>query len=76
MSGMPEVTKRYLTPLEMSAQTGLSVHAIRRAIAAGEMPAIRMGRGRKGAIHVRCEVFEQWLLRKEQQGTEAGEAQQ
>jgi excisionase family DNA binding protein len=60
-----ETVRQYVTPKEMAAMTGLSLYAIRRAIAAGEMPVIRLGRGRSGAMHVRRAVFDQWLREKE-----------
>jgi len=73
---MGDTTRQYLTPREMAAIMGVHIGVIRRAIAAGEMPALRIGRGRSGAMHVRRAAFEQWLRHKEQQGTDAEEAQQ
>jgi excisionase family DNA binding protein len=60
-----EAVRQYLTPREMAKMTWLSVGAIRRAIANGEMSALWIGRGRGGAMHVRRAVFERWLLEKE-----------
>jgi len=74
MDGTPQQpqSRLYVTPAEMAQLTGLHIRTIRQAIAAGEMPALRMGRGRSGAMHVRREVFERWLLQKEQaRGQEA-----
>ncbi len=58
-------SRLYVTPAEMAQMTGLHIRVIRQAIAAGEMPAFRIGRGRSGAMHVRRAAFEEWLLRKE-----------
>jgi excisionase family DNA binding protein len=65
MRSMLDTTRPYLTPHDMAELTGLPIGVIRRAIANGEMPALRLGRGRGGAMRVRREAFEQWLLWKE-----------
>jgi len=47
----------------------ISEDTVRRAIACGDLPALRPGRGRGGKILIRRESFEKWLKLLESHGT-------
>jgi excisionase family DNA binding protein len=66
-------TPRYLTVKQMSEETGFPEESIRTAIRRGEMPHMRLGRGRGKAYFVRREAFETWLVEREQRGIEGTE---
>lgn len=59
---------RYLTVAQMAAETGFPEEAIRTAVRRGEMPHVRLGRGRGRGYWVARAAFEQWLQEREQRG--------
>jgi excisionase family DNA binding protein len=62
---MTDTTPRYYTVKEMAAILKVSTDTIYAAIDRGELPALRMGRGKGGAIRVRKDAFEKWLEQNE-----------
>ena len=66
-------TPRYLTVKQMAAETGFTEESIRAAVRRGEMPHMRLGKGRGKSYFVRREAFEQWLIDREQFGIEEPE---
>jgi excisionase family DNA binding protein len=61
---------RYLTVQQMAAETGFPTEAIRTAIRRGELPHMRLGKGRGKAYWVSRQAFEEWLREREQRGVE------
>lgn len=59
---------RYLTVAQMASETGFPEESLRAAIRRGEMPHMRLGRGKGRGYWVRRDAFEQWLRDREQQG--------
>jgi excisionase family DNA binding protein len=63
----------YVNLREMAAQTGFSRSVIAAAIQRGELPSLRLGKGKNGGtIWVRREAFEQWLSERETKGSPDG----
>ena len=66
---MQEFERVYITPDEAELATGIDAATIRRAIRGGEMRCMRAGRGRGGAIHIRLNEFNRWLIAREEEAS-------
>jgi excisionase family DNA binding protein len=57
----------FLTAGEVALRLRMRPDAVRRKIRRGEIPAIRLGTGRRAPLRVPTEEFEQWLYANAEQ---------
>ena len=65
-------TPTYLSVEQMAAESGLPAGGILKALHRGDMPYLRMGKGRGKAYRVRRAAFIVWLDAQEQGGSHDG----
>ena len=64
---MTKGVTQFYTPREMADIMGVDVRTIRKAVAAGEMPAVRFTSGPSSTMRVQQEDFWAWVERKKQE---------